>query len=94
MDNKSKSWKKWIFWFSLAVAVIAVYKLLDDFGSISQWIKIFIGIVSPFLAGILISYILYVPCRKIEEIYRKVKKVKFISKRARPISVITVYIIA
>lgn len=27
---KEKDWKKWIFWFSFAVAVIAVYKTIDS----------------------------------------------------------------
>lgn len=93
MENKNKAWTKWLFWFSLAIAVVAVYKTLDNFGDIANSIKNFFGIVSPFLVGILIAYILYVPCKKIEETYRKVKKVKFINKKARQLSIITVYII-
>lgn len=93
MENKSRSWTKWLFWFTIAVAVVVVYKTLDNFGAIADGIKHFLGIMSPFLVGILISYILYVPCRKIEEAYRKVKKVKFINKRARALSIMTVYII-
>ena len=93
MENKNKAWTKWLFWFSLAIAVVAVYKTLDNFGDIANSIKNFFGIVSPFLVGILIAYILYVPCKKIEETYRKVKKVKFINKKARQLSIIMVYII-
>lgn len=93
MENKNKAWTKWLFWFSLAIAVATVYKTLDNFGYIANSIKNFFGIISPFLVGILIAYILYVPCKKIEETYSKVKKVKFINKKARPLSIITVYII-
>ena len=31
MENKNKAWTKWLFWFSLAIAVVAVYKTLDNF---------------------------------------------------------------
>ena len=26
----SKEWRKWLFWFSFAVAVITVYKTIDN----------------------------------------------------------------
>ena len=44
----------------------------------------------PFIIGVLIAYILYLPCKKFERIYSKIKIVK---KRARPLSIITVYTI-
>lgn len=91
---KNKNWTKWLFWFSLAIAVVVVYKTLDNLGQVAQGIKSFLGVLSPFLVGTLIAYILYVPCRKIEQIYRKVKRVKFIQKKARTLSITTVYIIA
>ena len=47
----------------------------------------------PFIVGLLIAYLLYIPCRKVESIYRKNKKIKFVSKRARGLSILTVYII-
>ena len=93
MKEKSKAVTKWLFWFSLAVAVVAVYKILDNFGGIATTIKNFFGIIAPFLSGILIAYILYVPCRSMEQVYKKAKKVKFINKKARVLSIITVYII-
>lgn len=91
MENKN--WTKWLFWFSLAIAVVGVYKTLDNFGAITNTIKNFFGIISPFLVGLLIAYILYVPCRKVEETYKKVKKVKFINRKARLLSILTVYTI-
>ena len=93
MENKNRNWTKWLFWFSLAIAVVVIYKVLDNFGAIADGIKKFLGIISPFLVGILISYILYVPCKKVEQLYKKAKKVKFIEKKARTLSILTVYII-
>jgi len=93
MENKNRNLTKWLFYFSLAIAVVTVYKTLDNLGDITNSIKNFFGIITPFLVGLLIAYILYVPCRKIEETYKKVEKIKIINKKARPLSILTVYII-
>jgi len=93
MEKKTRVWTKWLYWFVFAVAVIFVYKTIDNLGQITNWINELLSILAPFLAGILIAYILYIPCKKIEEMYAKVKKVKLINKKSRPLSILTVYII-
>ena len=40
------------------------------------------------------AYILYLPCRKIEELFKTTKKKRFAHKHARGLSVLTTYIIA
>lgn len=94
MEKKTRTWTKWLYWFTFAVAVIFVYKTVDNLGQITNWFKNLLGILAPFAAGALIAYILYIPCRKVENAYRKVKKVKIISKKARALSILTVYIVA
>ena len=94
MEEKKRSFSKWFYWFILGVAIIAVYKLLDNFSQITNWFGNLLGILMPFVMGLLIAYLFYIPCRKVESWYRKVKKPKFIGKKARVLSVITVYIIA
>ena len=94
MKKETKLWGKWISFFTFAVAIILVYKLLDNYGLILNWIKELIGVLTPIAAGVLIAYIFYVPCRNIENAYKKVKKVKLVSKKARPLSILTVYILA
>lgn len=84
--------KKWTYWFLLGVAIIAVYKLLDNFGEIADGFANFFSVISPFFIGIFIAYILYIPCKKIEGIYKKVKN-NFINKRARGLSIFTIYMI-
>lgn len=93
MNNKGKL-TKWLYWFLFAVAVILVYKTLDNFSAIGAWIKNLIDVLMPFIVGLLIAYLLYIPCRKLESFYRKTKKPKFIQKRARGLSILTVYLIA
>lgn len=91
--KEKRVWTKWLYWFTFAVAVITVYKTLDNFTEIGNWISNFLGIIMPFIIGIIIAYILYIPARKIENIFKKVKKLKLIHNKARGLSVITVYIL-
>lgn len=93
MGKENKIWTKWLYWFSLAVAVVFVYKTLDNFNEISDFIKKLLGVVMPFLMGILIAYILYLPCRKLENWFSK-RKLKLITKHKRGISIFAIYIIA
>ena len=92
MEKKNNIWGKWLYWFVFAVAVIAVYKTLDNFKDITDWLKGILDVLMPFIVGIFISYILYIPCKKLENVYKK-SKLKLIRKRARGISVFTVYLI-
>lgn len=92
--KEKKVWTKWLYWFAFGVAIIIVYKTLDNFNDIRIWISNFLHIIMPFILGIIISYILYIPTRSLEKLLKKPKKLQFINKRARTISVVIVYIIA
>lgn len=89
---EKKVWTKWLYWFSFAVAVIFVYKTLDNFNDIFEWVKRLIGVLMPFLMGIFLAYIFYIPSKKIEQLYKK-SKVKFLRKKARTLSVFSLYVI-
>lgn len=92
MEEIKQNWKKRISWLLIALIVVVVYKMLDNFSNVQEWFSTFFRILKPFFAGLLISYILFMPCKKIESVLLKSKN-KFISKRSRGISVITTYII-
>lgn len=89
---KENNWQKWLYWFSFGVAIIIVYNIFNNFDNIKQVVSNFFKILSPFLAGGLIAYILYLPTRKTEKIIEK-SKIKVIKDKARPISVIIIYIL-
>lgn len=93
MEKKTRNWTKWLYWFTFAVAVILVYKTVNSLEQIMGWLSNLLSILAPFAIGVLIAYIFYIPCRKIETLYRKSKKVKIIAKKARPLSIITLYTI-
>ena len=86
-NDKIMGTKKWIFWVSIGTVLIIIYKFFDNFSGIGIWIANLFGVLAPFIAAILISYILYKPCSKIE------KKLKRKIKHSRGISIFIVYLI-
>ena len=94
MEKKTRTWTKWIYWFTFAISIIIIYKTVDNLGQITNWVKHLLGILAPFAVGILIAYILYIPCKKIESFYNKTNKLKIVKKKARPLSIFTIYVIA
>ena len=84
---------KWMYWFLFAISVIVVYKLLDNFTAITSAIGEFFNIITPFLGGLLIAYILYIPASRIEKGFSKSKN-KLLKKNSRKLGVLFAYIIA
>lgn len=93
MGEKKRPLTKWLYWFLFAVAVLLVYKTLDNYTAIRIWLGNLFEVLAPFLMGILIAYLLYTPCKKIEVLYLKSKS-KFVKKKARTLSIVTTYIMA
>lgn len=91
MNNKE--WKKWIYWFTFAVASIIVYKTIDSVSSIISAICSFFNLLMPFFMALLVAYILYMPSRFLENNINKTK-FKFLKKHRRGLSVLLVYLIA
>ena len=94
MKKEKNDIKLWLFWFSLAVAIIAAYNILGNLAGVAQIIGSILGAIMPFCIGLLIAYILYMPCRSIETLFKKSKKKNFVNKHARGLSILTTYIIA
>ncbi len=92
MKDIKKHWNTWVFWFTCIISAIVVYKILDNWTNVGDFISNFFEIIAPFLSGILIAYILYIPVSKLEESYLK-SKLKFISKNSRKLSILLVYLI-
>ena len=91
MNNKE--WKKWLFWFTFAVATIVVYKTIDSVTQIFVVIGSFFRMLMPFLMALLTAYILYVPCKSLENLLKRIK-FKVINKHARGLSVLLIYLLA
>ena len=90
MNNKD--WKKWIFWFTFAIASIIVYKTIDSVSAIFCAISGFMNLLMPFFLAILLAYILYMPEKKIEDKLNN-SKLSFFNKHSRGISTFFIYLI-
>ena len=93
MEELKNHGKKWFYWVSIGIAIIVVYKVLDQLTNITEAVGNFFNAISPVLAGVFVAYLLYLPCRKVENFYKK-SKVKIIKKKSRGLSILTIYIIA
>ena len=56
MEEIKQGWKKRISWLLIALTVVIVYKMLDNFSNVTEWFGTFFRILKPFFAGLLISY--------------------------------------
>lgn len=88
--DKIMGTKRWFYWLSIGTILIIIYKFLDNFSGIGKWLGGLFTVLAPFLTAILISYVLYIPCKKIEELLKKTNKLK----RTRALSITIVYILA
>lgn len=93
MGEIKKNLSKWMYWFLLAVSIILIYKVLDNFTAIGGAIGNFFNTITPFFAGALLAYLLYIPASRIEKKLTRTKK-KFFKKKARGLSVLLTYILA
>jgi len=92
MQDNSNKWTKWLPAFVFGVLLIIAFNILGNLPEITSAIGGFFRIVSPFIVGILIFYVLFIPCRQLEKLFAKSKN-KFVSKKARLFSVLSVYLI-
>lgn len=85
-------WRTWAFYVTIGLVLILVYKLLDSINGLVFGVRQLFSIVSPFLVGILLAYLLYIPENKIENLFKKSQKIK-IRKNSRKLGIFFTYII-
>ena len=93
MNEIKKNLSKWMYYFLLGVAIIIVYKFLDNFTAIGGAIGKFFNVIAPFMAGALLAYLLYIPASRIEKRFSKSKR-KLLKKKSRGLSVFITYVLA
>lgn len=81
----------WLSAFLFAVAVIAVYKTFDNFNVIWSFFGTIFDILSPFVTGFGLAFLLFAPSRFLENKLAGVNN-RFIRKGARPIAIAVVYL--
>ncbi len=83
--------KIWLPLFLFVVAIITFYKVVDDLPKVFAAILNVISVISPFIGGIVIAFILYKPAYALERLCLKSNK-SFLKNNARGISVLTCYL--
>lgn len=89
--KQKKVISKWVYYFSLGVGLILVYRFVSDFGILLEGLKKVISVIMPFIMAIILAYLFYKPVAFLERIFNKNK---ILSKIARPLSVFSTYIVA
>ena len=85
MNEVKKNFSKWMYYFLLALAIIIVYKFLDNFTAIGQAIGKFFDVIAPFLTGGLLTYLLYIPASRIEKGFEKSKRNELLKKNLKAV---------
>lgn len=85
--------KTLLSYFLLAVTVIIAYKFIMGIDVILNLVNRFLNIISPFIIGFLIAYILNIPCDSIQRLLKRSKN-KFICSKRKSLSIILGYLLA
>lgn len=89
--RRGKGISKWLYYFTLGMALIFVYKFVSDFGALWSLAQRIVSVIMPFIMGIIVAYLFYRPITFLERLLNKNKVLKKVS---RPVSIFAVYIIA
>lgn len=90
MKERIKNLTHLLGFFVLGVALIAVYKTFDNFQIIWNFIWKLFDILSPFVIGFGLAFLLFAPVNFLEKKFSRVKP-PLVSRHARAFSVLLVY---
>ncbi len=92
-----KNVAQWLGLFLVGAALIVVYKTFDNIGAIGRAVGSLLSILTPFIVGFGIAFLLYAPVNKLDTALRRCRKGwwgKWMQRAARPLSVLIVYVLA
>lgn len=88
-----KKHSKWVTYFILGAALIAVYKTFDSLSELWSVVLSVLSAIKPFIIAFVIAYMLNIPTRKLNNLIINKSKWKFAVKHANGLSVAVVYVI-
>lgn len=89
----NKGVAQWLSWLLLGSCLIVVYKVFDNLGAIGGIFSRFVSILTPFIVGFAIAFLLYAPVKWLDDLFHR-SKWKWLHRAARPIAVAIVYLLA
>ena len=89
---KSRLLRSMLPYFILGIGLLIAHRLISEVTFFTGELRNFLTVITPFLAGAVIAYILNMPCSAIE---RQISKVKndFVKRKSWPLSVLSLFII-
>lgn len=90
--NKKQGLKRWLWYFSLLACVLLLYKVSASLPQIFAGIGKLIHILSPFIGGLALAFLLYWPCAFVEGRLQRLQG-RFWQRAARPLSLLGVYLV-
>ncbi len=81
--------KKWLYVFSIITLAI----IFANLGATTSFISTIVSALMPFIVGVILAYVLYLPERKIEKLMSRTKKDGFVHKHKRVLSIVIIYAI-
>ena len=87
-----KGLAQWLSMFLLGLSFIVIYKMFDSLAEIGGVIGNLFSILTPFVIGFVIAFLLYGPVKWFEGLFRR-SKAGWMHTIARPVSVTIVYLL-
>ena len=72
--KEKKGISKWLYWFSLGVAIIIVYNCISNFSGLYDFLGKIFKVIMPFFMAIIIAYLFYRPVRSVSYTHLDVYK--------------------
>lgn len=89
--NRKERIQKWLWYFSFPAATVLLFKLYDNFGEALGLLGQLMHILSPFVGGFVLAFLLYGPSNWLEKRFLRLKGKGWI-KWARPLSLFITYL--
>lgn len=83
--------KVWIAVLLLAAAIVVIFHAVSQFDVFVTWIARFFWVISPFIWGFLLAYVLNIPREKMEHLLTRIG-IDWVAKRKKGLSVLLIYI--
>ena len=83
----------WLLAFLFVAGVIVIYKTVDNFTFIFDYIGKIASALSPFITGFVIAYLLNLPIKRFQELVQKAKPT-FFKKHSKGIAIAVIYLLA
>ena len=89
---RSRMMKSMIPYFILILGAILIFRLTAEFRFFSDIVARFWSIISPFLAGAIVAYVLNLPCSALQRLIQRLEKVP-VPNQNRPLEAVINFIV-